>query len=168
MKPSSSAPHPARWRDKPSILRSRSAALLLLLTASTTPSRSDDVLDGAVFRDALVPPWSRQPEQAHPASQATFGPDGARGSIDSVDRFGNLTTELVAADLETLGLSVGDTLRITACGQTIEVLFAELVTDVGPGEWFALVGPAGTLTIGRNYERAAETIGCAAGEAIRQ
>ena len=38
--------------------------------------------------------------------------------------------------------------------------------DVRQGEWFAMLTSAGTLTVGRNYENASETIGCGATETI--
>lgn len=114
----------------------------------------------------VVPPWSQTAERAHPASRAEFGADGAQATIVSIDNFGNLGTDLVEEDLDRLGISLGDPVSATACGKMIEALRVDNVMDVRQGEWFAFLTPAGTLTVGRNYENASETLGCGAAETI--
>lgn len=114
----------------------------------------------------IVPPWSVTREPPQRESVAEIEGDSARGRIESIDRFGNLVTDLVPADLETLGLAVGDTLALAVGEATVEVFVADDVMDVGDGEWFAVVNPNGTLTMGRSYASAAETLSCEAGDAV--
>jgi uncharacterized damage-inducible protein DinB len=114
----------------------------------------------------VVPPWSQAPERARADSVAVLDGDSARGAIVSIDRFGNLVTNLVEADLEELGLAVGDTLSVQVGEASAEAFVGDFMSDVSHGEWFAVVNATGTLTIGRSYDSAEATMSCGAGEPI--
>lgn len=114
----------------------------------------------------IVPPWSEVREPQRRESVAQIEDHTARGHIESIDRFGNLVTDLVPADLAALDLTVGDTLILMIAETAVDVFVADHVMDVGDGEWFAVVNRGGTLTIGRSYASAAQTLTCEAGDAI--
>jgi hypothetical protein len=71
----------------------------------------------------VVPPWSQQAQQARSASVAQFRDGGAYGAVIQVDeRFGNLGTNLVATDLEALGIQLGGSFVLRHEETTVHVL----------------------------------------------
>lgn len=108
----------------------------------------------------ITPPWSRRPEPKVAASVAEIAGSTARAEIESIDDWGNLLTTLVPADLAAIGVDLGDSLRLEACGGSAQVLYAEEMFDVRPGEWIALVAPDGRLKVAVSFGSAAEALGC--------
>jgi len=114
----------------------------------------------------VVPPWSLKPEQLQASSVAVLDAGEARGAIVSVDRFGNILTNLVETDLEWLDASVGDEMIVQVGEHSATVFWGESMMDVGEGEWFTAVTSNGIVMIGRSYENAAATLDCRAGDSI--
>jgi uncharacterized damage-inducible protein DinB len=115
----------------------------------------------------IVPPWSRTEAAATPDSTAIFAGGKARGSVLGIDRFGNIQTSFVAADLDQLELQVGDHLALTAEGRPhVEVFIGTAFSDVQLGEWVAFLSQTGQLIVGRNYGSAASTLDLTAGETV--
>jgi len=115
----------------------------------------------------ITPPWSRKEEPHRAESTATLKDGVAQGEIITIDRFGNLNTSFVATDLESLGLSPGSRLRISACGSTLDTLLGEELFDVRPGEWVSFLSPQGTLLVGKSFASAAAELGCEAGVTMK-
>ena len=111
----------------------------------------------------ITPPWSQTAETEQAPSTAVFEDGIARGTIVSIDRFGNLETSFVAKDLETLALEVGTQVALEACDSSAQALLGEHLFDVRPGQWIALISPQGTLTVGKSFGSAAEEFNCPVG-----
>jgi S-adenosylmethionine hydrolase len=89
-----------------------------------------------------------------------FHPGKVRGEIIYVDRFGNLVTNLAAAELQDwLG---GRTPRLQLGGLILRGL-ARTYVDVAPGEFLALVGSHGFLEVACNQDSAANRLGAGVG-----
>jgi len=103
-----------------------------------------------------------------PDSTATF--DGccrASAAVQAVDpNFGNLTAAFTAADLDRLGIAVGDDFALGFEGKTVEVRRVTTYGDVERGRWLALVDGEGFLQIAINYGDAAATLGVESGDAV--
>ena len=115
----------------------------------------------------VVPPWSQQPQQALSASVAEFRDGGAYGAVMGVDElFGNLGTNLVATDLEALGIQLGGSFVLRHEESTVHVLWGESWADVRPEEWVAFISREGTLLVGRNLASAAQALECEVGDEV--
>lgn len=77
-----------------------------------------------------------------------------------IDRFGNVITNLVAADFKT------EKPRLEINGARIEA-FATHYAAFEPGPLFVIEGSSGFLEVSLNRGSAAEKIGCRAGDAVR-
>lgn len=92
-----------------------------------------------------------------------FEPEAIRGEIISVDRFGNLVSNIPAADLTAwlgearLHLRVGS-LRLQSLARTY--------TDAAPGEFLALEGSHGFLEIACAMDNAARRLQAGVGLAV--
>ena len=94
-----------------------------------------------------------------PVPEPIHNPDGSiEGAILKSDRFGNLLTNMSAADLPNdlanFSLELG-TLRVTR--------FCRFYAEAEPGEIFAIVGSAGLLEIAMNRGSAEQQTGISAG-----
>lgn len=92
--------------------------------------------------------------QATPSSDAIFEDGAALGRTLSIDRLGNVRTSFVAADLERLGLTVGDRIEIASGDKKVEAHLGESVFEARLGEWVAFVSLEGRLIVSRSYGRA--------------
>jgi hypothetical protein len=84
------------------------------------------------------------------------------------DRFGNLTTQLLEAQLEGLLVQVGGdrtAVLVRAAGRVLPLVDA--YADVGVGEPCAIVGSAGRLELAVNQGDAGQTLGLARGDSVR-
>ncbi|MCL6543729.1 MAG: SAM-dependent chlorinase/fluorinase [Bryobacteraceae bacterium] len=95
----------------------------------------------------------------HPAQA---GPARWRASILAVDRFGNLITNLPAADFAFLAHS---RFRLKAGGRVVQ-RWVESYSEGAPGELLLIAGSSGYLEIATRQASAARLCGCAAGDSI--
>lgn len=114
----------------------------------------------------VVPPWSRTAVRPDLESTAEFLAGWATGKTLEIDRFGNLETSFVGADLDRLGVQTGDQLVLRSGEQTVEVLLGESFFDVQMGEWVGFVSQTGRLMIGRSYASAASALELSVGDEI--
>ena len=89
-----------------------------------------------------------------PSSDAVFEDGTAQGRVMSFDRLGNVQTSFVAADLERLGVAIGDRIELASGEKTFEVHLGESVFEARLGEWVAFVSLEGHLIVSRSYGRA--------------
>lgn len=95
--------------------------------------------------------------------EPAFSPQGVRGEIVYVDRFGNLVTNLAASDFATwLG---GRKFRLRAGPLKLGGL-ARTYADAAPGEFLALQGSHGYLEIACALDHAARRLGAGVGLAV--
>ena len=80
--------------------------------------------------------------------------------------FGNLSSDLVAADLASLGLKVGDTALVKSAGAQLEATVALYRTDVDEGKATVYVTPDGWLAIVINGGNAAEALEVKLGDRV--
>jgi len=78
--------------------------------------------------------------------------DGWEGAVIHVDRFGNLTTNLLEADLEALAGRGIEGLEVSLGGRRLPLV--RFYSEVETGEACALVGSSGRLEIAVNRGRA--------------
>lgn len=90
--------------------------------------------------------------------------DGWKGAVLLVDRFGNLTTNLLAADLDALAGEAGARLELVAGGRVLPLV--RTYSDVAPGEPCALVGSSGRVEIAVSRGRAERLLQLAAGGTV--
>jgi S-adenosylmethionine hydrolase len=90
--------------------------------------------------------------------------DAWAGAVLHVDRFGNLTTNLVEADLDALAERRRERLEIRLGGTTLPLV--RTYSDVAPGTACALVGSSGRLEIAVNVGRADALLGAGPGTAV--
>jgi len=107
--------------------------------------------------NGIVPPASRPiPVERTPAAGATvFKDGGAYGTITRVEPpFGNLDTSLLDADVESLGIAIGNSFQVRCQDKVIDIVLASNYGDVPRGEWVAVVSMQGTLKIARSFASA--------------
>jgi S-adenosylmethionine hydrolase len=85
-----------------------------------------------------------------PSWHAEGGPDEIVGRVTYVDRFGNLITNIRAADAEAMAKTG---LSITAAHVFLLGL-KNSYSEVKPGQWAAIIGSSGFLEIARYMEKA--------------
>jgi S-adenosylmethionine hydrolase len=90
-----------------------------------------------------------------------IGSEQITGEIVGIDHFGNLSTSITAAHIETLGSNV----EVAAAGLTIGALHATY-DAVREGVLVALMDSRGTLEIARNRGSAAAHLGCRIGDPV--
>lgn len=96
---------------------------------------------------------------ANPDSTAKVIGNSAEGYAKTlVEVYGNAISSFVPADLKKLGIQLGDTFKLTANGQTVEVLMGSNYNDVPVGEWVSFWDAEGYLLICRNYRNAVESL----------
>jgi hypothetical protein len=95
-----------------------------------------------------------------PAARPRRSGDGWEGRVLVADRFGNLVTNLLEADLRALAGHDLGRLRVRLGGQALPLV--RTYSDVAPGEPCALVGSSGRLEIAVNRGRADELPAAAA------
>lgn len=91
--------------------------------------------------------------------------DAWTGAVVHVDRFGNLTTNLMEADLETLGQR-GEGGRLEVRLGATALPLVRTYADVPPGAPCALVGSSGRLEIAVNRGRADTLLGAGPGAVV--
>lgn len=127
-----------------SAVERRHAVLAMDAWIDGTPPEKD--------KDATVRPPARK-------STAAKADGGLAGKITFVSSgFGNLSSDLVAADLASLGLKVGDKVLVKSAGAQLEATVALYRTDVGEGEASVYVTPDGWVAIVINAGNAAEAL----------
>ena len=108
------------------------------------------VVNGAVF--PITYDMSRQP---------------VTGTVTSVSKYGNVTTDLAVADLEARGYEVGDILSITVDGQTLLAPYGTGYSNVDNGQVIALPDKStATLSVAINMGNFASTYNAPEGTVI--
>jgi S-adenosyl-L-methionine hydrolase (adenosine-forming) len=124
------------------------------LAAGQDPSSAGDEIDLA---DLVTLPA--------PTSRVRDGE--AEGEVMSVDRFGNVQTSIVAADVGTLGVGFGSPLVVRAGRRQLTVPFLETFAAVAPGEIVAFTDSAGLISLAVNAGDAAQQLGLPPGAHVR-
>jgi pimeloyl-ACP methyl ester carboxylesterase len=100
-------------------------------------------------------------------SKAVFRNGGAHGSVTEVTSdFGNINTDFIIADLEKIGIDRRDTFTVKSGSNSVSVVLGTDYGDVSRGEWVAFISWEGMLRIARNFDNAAEGLGCKTGDSI--
>ncbi len=100
-------------------------------------------------------------------SSAVFEDGGAYGSITEVSSdFGNINTDIIMKDLEILGIDRRDSFNVIYGNKTVGVLFGTTYSDVPRGKWVGFISWEGVLRIARNFENAAQALGCKTGDRV--
>ena len=114
---------------------------------------------GAAVSDAILLPL--------PAMRARDG-DEWEGEIIHVDRFGNLTTNVLDADVrEILGRFGGDPTEVVVVVEGAVLPLVAAYGDVSEGEACALIGSSHRLEIAIHGGSAARLLGAARGASVR-
>ncbi|MEK7950661.1 SAM hydroxide adenosyltransferase [Luteolibacter soli] len=155
--------HPSHYREKASV---ESTALWEVKRPGhcnvSAIERYNAVLAVDSWVDGTVPEQDRDKDGTvrPPAreSTATKVEGGLAGKITFVSAsFGNLSSNLVSADLDTLGLKVGDKVIVKG-GTQLEATVALYHTDVEEGKAAVYVTPDGWVAIVINSGNAAEAL----------
>lgn len=100
-------------------------------------------------------------------SKAAFTADGALTKVTTINAsYGNIETEFTSEDLDALNIKTGDNFWLSLAEKTYKVKLGTTYSDVSRGQWVAFINAEGTLRIARNYDNAAETLGCKIGDNI--
>lgn len=122
-----------------------------------------DIFAPAAAHLALgVAPGEFGPRIDNPVRQAgarrkLIGSDRIVGSVIHTDRFGNLITDITAAELEALSVDRGD-LSVAICGRKIDGV-SSYYAQAEKGKLLALVGGTGRLEVAVNLGSAADILG---------
>jgi S-adenosylmethionine hydrolase len=81
------------------------------------------------------------------------------GTMLSIDRFGNIQTNISGEMMDALGLSIGDLTRVTTGDKTLVAKFVHLYGDVPEGDPLVFVGGPGFVEVAINLGNAAEALG---------
>ena len=97
--------------------------------------------------------------------------DSAEASVAAVvesisDDFGNVNTSLSWEQVVELGLEQGSAFTIQFGDKRFEVVLGTTYGDVERGAWVGFITDTGTLRLARNYDNAADTLGCKVGDTI--
>jgi S-adenosylmethionine hydrolase len=90
--------------------------------------------------------------------------EGWEGSVLVVDRFGNLVTNLLEADVDSVAGSDRAALEVRLAGARLPLVRA--YSDVPEGALCGLVGSSGRLEIAANRRRASDVLGAGVGDAV--
>lgn len=90
-----------------------------------------------------------------PLRPPTVDEDHVHGEVVQVDHFGNLTLNCCRADLESAGISLGDTVELRCAGKTLNVPFALTYGEVRPGRVAVCEDSFRTITLAVNQGSAA-------------
>lgn len=119
-------------------------------------------LAGGLALEDVGPPVTDPVRLAQPPKTRTD--EGWSGAVLHVDRFGNLTTNLVEADLAALG--GGDPGALEVCLGPEVLPLVRSYSDVAPGRACALVGSSGRLEIAVRLGRAEALAGAGRGARV--
>lgn len=123
----------------------------------------NDWIDGKAItkeRDATVPPPVRE-------STAQKVDGGLAGKITVVsESWGNLTSDLVGADLEALGLKIGDKAVVKNGEKGLAVSVVRYWSEAKEGEAAIYVTPKGWVGIVTNGGRAVDALGVKVGDGV--
>lgn len=112
-------------------------------------------------KDGTVPPTKRP-------STATKSDAGLTGKIRMAsESWGNLSTGFVAADLESLGLKIGDKATVSSGGKKLEVSVVNYRSDVEQGKAAIYLTPNGWVLVMINGGNAANALGVKTGDPIQ-
>lgn len=112
-------------------------------------------------KDGTVPPPKRP-------STATKTDGGLSGKIRMAsESWGNLSTDFVAADLESLGLKIGDKAVVSNGENKLELSIVNYRSDVEQGKGALYVTPNGWVLIMINGGNAAKALGVKTGDPIQ-
>lgn len=112
-------------------------------------------------KDGTVP----LPKRASTAKKVDGGLEG--GIRMASESWGNLSTDLVAADLETLGLKLGDKAVVSHGENKLEVSVVNYRSDVEQGKGALYLTPNGWIMVMLNGGNAAKSLGVKTGDKIR-
>ena len=102
-----------------------------------------------------------------PAPTSRMRDGSVEGEVLSVDHNGNVQTSITAADLEALGIRVGDTMVVGLGRRQFTVQLRETFTTVPPGELVAFTDSAGLVAMAVNAGDASERLGLPPGAHVR-
>lgn len=89
------------------------------------------------------------------------------GKITRIEgEFGNIETTLTQKELDQVGLTSGDSFRLTHKATTTVVTLGTTYADVATGEWIAFINWEKNVRLARNSVNAAESLMAEAGDEI--
>ncbi|MEJ2131185.1 MAG: SAM-dependent chlorinase/fluorinase [Gammaproteobacteria bacterium] len=92
---------------------------------------------------------------------------GIAAQVESIsEEYGNVNTTVTWEQVLELGLEPGSTFTIRFGDKTFQVTLGTTYGDVERGEWIGLITDTGILRLARNFENAAQTLGCEVGDTI--
>lgn len=133
------------------------------------PERLAGVLAVDAWIDGTAPEKDKDGTIRAPGrkSTATTVDGGLAGKITFVSgSWGNLSSNLVAADLEALGLQIGDKTKVKGPGGELEVTVCRYRTDVAEGAGALYVTPDGWLAVVIHGGNAAKALGVKLGDPL--
>ncbi len=101
------------------------------------------------------------------APVARVGAHEWEASVIHVDRFGNLTTNMAEAELDSIAQSTGADGQVMVKIEGAVLPLAHTYSDVPPGEACALVGSSGLLEVAVNQGDASRLLGAGRGAPVR-
>jgi S-adenosyl-L-methionine hydrolase (adenosine-forming) len=119
-------------------------------------------LAGGFALDEVGPPVTDPVRLEQPPKARTQ--DGLSGAVVHVDRFGNLTTNLLEADLAAMAEGSREALEVRLGSEILPLVRS--YSDVAPGRPCALVGSSGRLEIAVRLGRAAALPGAQEGACV--
>jgi S-adenosylmethionine hydrolase len=90
-------------------------------------------------------------------------PDGLHGEVIALDgRFGNVVTNIAAAEFATLGYAIGERVRVAIGSREVVLAFARTFADVPPGEPLVYIDSRERVALALNRGSFAQRFGVAA------
>ncbi len=87
--------------------------------------------------------------------------------VESItEDYGNVDTNVSWEQVVELGLEQGSKFTIRFSDKTFEVQLGTTYGDVERGDWVGLITDTGVLRLARNFDNAADTLGCKVGDTI--
>ena len=101
-----------------------------------------------------------------PALEAHLHGDHVHGSVRMVDHFGNLSLNVRRADLDAVGIQLGDLIELRCGGHGMDVLFARAFGDVAAGRVVVCEDAFRAITVAVNTGRADRELRAGPGDPI--
>lgn len=98
--------------------------------------------------------------------KATIDDDHVHGEVYNVDHFGNLSLNVARADLEAVGMTLGDTVELRCSGRTMTVPFCLTYGEVAPGRLALCEDSVRSVMIAVNVGSAAATLRVSRGDPV--
>jgi S-adenosylmethionine hydrolase len=82
------------------------------------------------------------------------------------EEYANINTDVSAVELRAWGVADNESFTVKYSNHTIRAVLGKGYSDVGRGEWIALIEEDGMLQLAISFGNAATEIGCAVGDTL--